>query len=164
MFKKTLDPTNEQILLWLLGDTPNVCYRPFNEPTTPQNWGGTYKNLRAVWLSFDSLTKVVSMLHIKGPLYIYIMGRWLVLCCFCSPKCQGSCWDDDHRSQQRFCQIKFELSGQIIIFHQPRFPWNKGSHFPYNHHHLGEIGRMGDPQWNLTRTMYFLAHMTCFNI
>ena len=21
-------------------------------------------------------------------------------------------------------------SGQIIIFHQPRFPWNKGSHFP----------------------------------
>ena len=22
------------------------------------------------------------------------------------------------------------LSGQIIIFHQPRFPWNKGSHFP----------------------------------
>ena len=22
------------------------------------------------------------------------------------------------------------LSGQTIIFHQPRFPWNKGSHFP----------------------------------
>ncbi len=22
-------------------------------------------------------------------------------------------------------------SGQIIIFHQPRFAWNKGSHFPY---------------------------------
>ncbi len=22
-------------------------------------------------------------------------------------------------------------SGQIIILHQPRYPWNKGSHFPY---------------------------------
>ena len=27
-------------------------------------------------------------------------------------------------------KLQVHISGQIIIFHQPRFPWNKGSHFP----------------------------------
>ncbi len=33
------------------------------------------------------------------------------------------CWNDCRQKEKI-------LSDQNIIFHQPRFPWNKGSHFP----------------------------------
>ena len=35
------------------------------------------------------------------------------------------------------CVINFESSGQIIIFHQPRFPWNFREFPLLFHHHLG---------------------------
>ena len=39
-------------------------------------------------------------------------------------------------------------SGQIIIFHQPRFPWNSRG-FPFqNATFLGEIGRVNDLLWS----------------
>ena len=41
------------------------------------------------------------------------------------------------------------ISGQIIIFHHPGFPWNKK--FPLLNHHLGEIGRGNRSRANLTR-------------
>ena len=44
-----------------------------------------------------------------------------------------------------------QKSGQIIIFHQPRFPWNKEISLTF-HHHLGEIGRVRS-RANLTRKM-----------
>ena len=44
---------------------------------------------------------------------------------------------------RRFLWWKKDLAKWFIIFHHPRFPWNMGSHFPCNHHHLGKIG----PVW-----------------
>ena len=46
----------------------------------------------------------------------------------------------------------FITIGQIIIFHQPRFPWNKRC--PLLNHHLGKIGRVR-PLYNFTRTIPF---------
>ena len=37
-------------------------------------------------------------------------------------------------------------SGQIIIFHQPRCPWNKKMSLTF-HNHLGEIGRVRSLIW-----------------
>ena len=48
----------------------------------------------------------------------------------------------------------YPLSGQIIIFHQPRFPWNKGISLP-NSYILGEIGRVRS-RANLTSTIPIL--------
>ena len=50
------------------------------------------------------------------------------------------------------------MSGQIIIFHQPRFPWNKGSHFPSLATIWGEVvwGR-----YNLTR---YVTHTIAYQI
>ena len=37
--------------------------------------------------------------------------------------------------------VDLYCSGQIILFHQPRCPWNKMISLTF-HHHLGEIGRV----------------------
>ena len=44
---------------------------------------------------------------------------------------KGKIWKKKHLQE---CLGKGICSGQIgiIIFHQPRFPWNKGSHFPFS--------------------------------
>ena len=42
------------------------------------------------------------------------------------------------------------VSGQITIFHWPKFPWHKGSHFPYNTTIWGEFSLVWG-RYNLTR-------------
>ena len=62
----------------------------------------------------------------------------------------------DHQPEKHG-QKKFTAkwpSGQIIIFHQPRFPWNKG--FPLLNHHLGAQVVWG--RYNLTRPITWFSH------
>ena len=47
------------------------------------------------------------------------------------------------------------LSGQIIIFHQPRFPWNSRSHFPYYSPPFAGNRSCFRSRANLTRLMPF---------
>ena len=47
--------------------------------------------------------------------------------------------------------FRLHPSGQIIIFHQPRFPWNCRG-FPLLNHHSQGIGTRVRSRWNLTRS------------
>ena len=47
--------------------------------------------------------------------------------------------------------FRLHPSGQIIIFLQPRFPWNCRG-FPLLNHHSGGIGTRVRSRWNLTRS------------
>ena len=72
---------------------------------------------------------------------------WSVYCGFQTKKHRGSTRRDLTLERWTlgyfFCEREEsnDSSGQIIIFHQPRFPWNKGISLTI-HHHLGKIGRV----------------------
>ena len=68
-----------------------------------------------------------NVLYLQPCMYIYIYvytWLWLYMSMYTRSRHMPMCL------YHVYIHTSYVISGQIIIFHEPRFPWNKGSHFP----------------------------------